>query len=364
MLRRRNPFPGVSTGPDRHGKLRHRLKRTVNGRKVDCYLPGPYGSPEFRAAYEAACEGIRLAGGRRAPPGTVGYLIEAYLGSKGYLRLADSTRRDVRGRLDWIRDAIGGAKYAKIEPRHVAAIMEKKGGPTAANRLRKDLGQLYRFAGKRLGYRGPNPAALADSHKTRKGGYRTWTDDEIETFRAAHATGSKARLALEILVNTGASRVDAINFTRANIAGARVRYRRAKTEQQVDLPILPELGRELASLPPTQMVLLSREDGSKGYANDSFGNIFRRWCAKAGLSGLPVHGLRKAGARRLAEAGATEFEVMSFLGHGTAREASRYVAAANRATLADSGMAKLGAKTGTKLSQPLREVGKKGEVSP
>ena len=111
------------------------------------------------------------------------------------------------------------------------------------------------------------------------------------------------------------------------------------------------------------MVLLSREDGLKGYANESFGNIFRRWCAKAGLSGLPVHGLRKAGARRLAEAGATEFEVMSFLGHGTAREASRYVAAANRATLADSGMAKLGAKTGTKLSQPLREVGKNGEVS-
>ena len=362
MIRRRNPFPGVSTGPDRHGKLRHRLKRTVKGCKVDCYLPGPYGSTEFRHAYEEACEGVRLAG-RRAPAGTLAYLIESYLGSKGYLRLADSTRRDVRGRLDWIRDAIGGAKYAKIEPRHVAALMEKKGGPTAANRLRKDLGQLYRFAGKRLGYRGPNPAALADAHKTKTGGYRTWTDDEIETFRAAHATGSKARLALELLVNTGASRVDAIGFTRANIAGARVRYRRAKTGQKVDLPILPELGRELSYLPPAQMVLLAREDGSKGYANESFGNLFRRWCTEAGLSGLAAHGLRKAGARRLAEAGATEFEVMSFLGHGTAREASRYVAAANRATLADSGMAKLGAKTGTKLSQPLREVGKNGEVS-
>ena len=362
MLRRRNPFPGVSTGPDRHGKLRHRLKRTVNGRKVDCYLPGPYGSPEFRAAYEEACEGIRLAG-RRAPPGTVAYLTEAYLDSAAYRRLADSTRRDTRGRHDWIRDAIGGAKYAKVEPHHVAALMEKKGGPAAANRLRKDLGQLYRFAGARLGYRGPNPAALADAHKTKEGGYRTWTDDEIEIYRAAHASGTKARLAIEILLCTGASRVDAINFTRANIAGARVRYRRTKTGHQVDLPILPELGRELSHLPPTQMVLLVREDGSNGYANESFGNLFRRWCAQAGLSGLAAHGLRKAGARRLAEVSATEFEVMSFLGHGTAREASRYVAAANRATLADSGMAKLGAETGTKLSQPLREVGKNGEVA-
>ena len=57
----------------------------------------------------------------------MGYLIESYLGSMAYCRLADSTRRDMRGRLDWIRAAIGGAKYVKIEPHHVAALMEKKG---------------------------------------------------------------------------------------------------------------------------------------------------------------------------------------------------------------------------------------------
>ncbi len=112
---------------------------------------------------------------------------------------------------------------------------------------------------------------------------------------------------------------------------------------------MPELQRELALLPSTQMVVLARNDGAR-YAVESFGILFRRWCNQAGLPGCSAHGLRKAGARRLAEAGATEFEVMSFLGHATAKEASRYVAAANRATLADSGMAKLGGETGTKLS--------------
>ena len=317
------------------------------------------GSTEFRAAYEEALEGARVAV-RRAEPGSIAYLIEQYLASSAFQRLADTTRRDMRGRLDWIKEAIGRARYAKIEPRHVAALMEKKGGPAAANRLRKDLGQLYRFAAKGLGYRGQNPAALADPHKTKKGGYRTWTDDEITQFRATHASGTKPRLALEILLNTGASRVDTIGFTRANIAGARIRYLRAKTGEAVDLPIVPELRRELSYLPPTQMVLLSREDGTRGYVNESFGNMFRRWCDKAGLSGVAAHGLRKAGARRLAEAGATEFEVMSFLGHGTAREASRYVAAANRASLADSGMAKLGAETGTKLSNLSQRLDKWG----
>ena len=35
MKRYRNPFPGVSTVEDRHGKLRHRLRRRIKGRVID-----------------------------------------------------------------------------------------------------------------------------------------------------------------------------------------------------------------------------------------------------------------------------------------------------------------------------------------
>ena len=152
-MRYRKEFVGVTVVRDRHGKLRYRLRRTIRGRRVDCYLPGVIGSTEFRAAYEEAVEGARIAG-RRAQPGTVGYLIEVYLGSKGFERLASSTRRDVRGRLDWVSAAIGEAKYAKIAPHHVARLMEKKGGPAAANRLRKDLSQMFTFAAKMHGFKG------------------------------------------------------------------------------------------------------------------------------------------------------------------------------------------------------------------
>ena len=256
----------------------------------------------------------------------------------------------MRGRLEWIREIVGTGKFAKMEPRHLTRLMERKGGPAAANRLRKDLGQLFRFAAKHHGYQGPNPAALADPHKTKKGGFHTWEDAEIEKYRRTFPTGSKQRLALELLLCTGASRQDATSFTRANIRGGRLSYRRCKTGEAVDFPILPELARELAVLPSTQMVLLATNDGAKGYAVESFGILFRSWCNEAVLPGCSAHGLRKTGARRLAEAGASELEVMSFLGLATAREASRYVAAANRASLADSGMAKLGAKPEQKLS--------------
>ena len=49
-MKRRNPFPGVSRVTDRHGEVRFRFRR----KGFDTYLPGPYASAEFRAAYEAA----------------------------------------------------------------------------------------------------------------------------------------------------------------------------------------------------------------------------------------------------------------------------------------------------------------------
>ena len=247
-----------------------------------------------------------------------------------------------------------------MQPRHVEALMAKKGGPVAANRLRKDLSQLFRFAAKRLGYTGTNPAALADAHKAETTGFHTWSDREIETYRATHATGTKARLAFEILLGTGAARQDAAALTRRNIRGARLFYRRGKTGQEVDLPILPELAAELAHLPPDQMMLLAHGDHAKAYTPESLGNWFRERCSEAGLPHCSAHGLRKAGARRLAEVGATEFEVMAFLAHRTAQEASRYVAAANRSTLTTSGMAKLSTKPEPNVSNLHPRLDKQG----
>lgn len=348
-MRYRKEFSGVTVTKDRHGKLRYRLRRTVKGRRIDQYLPGVIGSTEFRAAYEEACEGVRVAA-RGARPGTVAYLIEAYLDSVAYRNLAPVTRRNKRGRFDWIKAAIGDAPYAKILPRHVEDLMLRKGGPMAGNRLKKDLSQLFRFAAKRFGYTGQNPAAMADARKGPSGGFHTWTDEEIAVYRAAHATGTKARLAFEIFLGTGAARQDAAALTRRNIRGARLFYRRGKTGQEVDLPILPELAAELAHLPPDQMMLLAHGEEARPYSAVSLGKWFGRRCNEAGLPHCAAHGLRKAGARRLAEAGATEFEVMSFLAHSTAAEASRYVAAANRSTLTTSGLAKLSTNPERRLS--------------
>ena len=352
----KNHFPGVATVKDRHGRLRYRLRRTVKGRRIDCYLPGPIGSTAFRRTYEAAINGEETAE-PKAAIGTIAFLVEAYLGSIAFANLAASTKMGKRRRLDWIRDVIGDVRYAAMRPRHVEALMQKKNGVEAANRLKKELSQLFDYATKHYGFAGKNPAALADSIKAKSTGFHTWTIEEVETYRVAHPSGSKPRLAFELLLGTGASRQDAARMTRANIRGDRVFYRRGKTGEGVDVPIMPELAVELALLPPSQMPLLAREDGVKGYTPESLGNMFRGWCTAAGLPHCSAHGLRKAGATRLAEAGASENEIASFLGHASTREAARYTAAANRARLATTGLARLGGESGTNVSNLPKKVG-------
>ena len=359
MRRRKNPFRGVYTSEDRHGKLRHRLRRTIKGRTIDCYINAPYGSPEFRAAYEEAIEGARQTT-LRTKPGTIAYLIANYLQSTAFRNLKMATRQHKARRLDWIREIIGEARYTQIKPQHVEQLLRKKPGPVAGNRVKKDLAQLFRHAAKYHGYTSPNPAALAEANKVRSSGFHTWSDEEVETFRATHPTGSKARLALELLLNTGAARQDAAAMTRANIRGPRLHYARGKTREQVIVPIMPELARELAHLPADQMMLLAHGNHGKGYGAASFGNWFKEQCEAAGLSRCTAHGLRKAGATALAQAGATESEIAAFLGHASTREAARYTQAANRSRLTDSAMAKLSTEPEQKLTNLSERLVKEG----
>src|SRR5262252_1867467 len=71
------------------------------------------------------------------------------------------------------------------------------------------------------------------------------------------------------------------------------------------------------------------------------GNDFAKWATEAGLPArCRLHGLKKAGMRRLAEDGGTTHELMAISGHRTLSEVQRYTDAADQRRLADRGMAK------------------------
>ncbi len=73
----------------------------------------------------------------------------------------------------------------------------------------------------------------------------------------------------------------------------------------------------------------------KPFSVKGFGNMMSNAIDEAGLPArCKPHGLRKAAARRLAEAGCSASEIMSITGHKTLAEVERYTRAAEQERLA------------------------------
>ncbi len=68
------------------------------------------------------------------------------------------------------------------------------------------------------------------------------------------------------------------------------------------MPILPDLAKELRHVPKDRVLFVTRDKNDKPYAVTSLGNWFRDRCADASVPGS-LHGLRKTGATRFADAG-------------------------------------------------------------
>jgi integrase len=85
--------------------------------------------------------------------------------------------------------------------------------------------------------------------------------------------------------------------------------------------------------------------------NRTFGTWFKDACKAAGVPGS-AHGLRKAGATRAAENGATERELNAIFGWTGSKMASHYTQTADRAKLA---MGKMG-RNETGLANPAPKI--------
>ena len=89
----------------------------------------------------------------------------------------------------------------------------------------------------------------------------------------------------------------------------------------------------LPILPPLRAILNASSLGTgtwletafgKSYSAAGFGNTFKDWCNEADLPRCNCHGLRKIGAVRAAEAGASEHELMAMFGWENADMARVY----------------------------------------
>lgn len=327
---------------DRHGKLRRYFRRP-DTKLIP--LPGLPGSREFMDAYQAALDGKpdQGVGSERSKPGTVAALVAAYYTSSSYKTLAPTTKTAYRGEIERFRAKHGEKRVAKLQREHIERFIDEKAEntPGAANKLLRFIRMLMRFAIHR-GWRTDDPTAGLKRLKIRNSGFKAWEEHHIALFEQTHPVGSRARLALALLLFTAQRRSDVVRMGWQHVLGDRISVRQQKTDAFLLLPIHPDLYAVLAATKRDNMSFLTTSSG-KPLTAESFGNWFRDCCRKAGLpAGFNSHGLRKAAARRLAEAGCSPHEIMAITGHKTLSEVERYTRSVNQERLAAKAMRRLG----------------------
>lgn len=323
---------------DRHGHTRHYFRRK-GFKKIP--LPGALGSAEFMAAYaeaNAGAERLVIGAGRTHGVGSIDAAIRGYLASGAFVSLAASSQRVRCDILEGFAREHGHLRIADMKRQHVAVLLDRKAGrPGAALNLLSALKMLMRYAVD-VGLRADDPTVNVRRPKLRDGGFYPWTEEDIERFEQRHAVGSKARLALALLVYTGQRRGDVIKLGRQHVRNGAIHLRQAKTGKPLAIPIHPELRVILDATPSGNLTFLVSERGGP-FSSDGFYSWFRRCCREAGITAAATpHGLRKACCRRLAEAGCSAAVIASISGHKSLREVQRYIDSADQVKLARQGI--------------------------
>jgi hypothetical protein len=348
MAKRRWLPEGVTEYRDRHGKSRYRFRR--KGFPTHHFKSAP-GTIEFTAEYEAAKANAPMeAKGRKVIVGSLDDLVIRYYRSPAWLRMQSNSQKTYRGIIDRFRDRtnkkgvrFGDLPVALLTVAHLDNQLGKMAAtPAAANNLRKALKRVLGYAVK-LGWRQDNPATLTDGFKSGKG-WHTWTDEEIEQYRAHHPYGTMARLAMELALNTAARRCNVAVLDRSMLKGGKFHIEHVKGCDPTIVQASDEALEAIAAMSVTGFGTFLVTAFGKPFSVAGLGNKFRDWCNDAGLPQCSLHGLRKAQSRRLAESGATALQGRAVTGHKNDRTFNYYAEQADRERLASDAMANLASK--------------------
>jgi integrase len=333
--------PNVCRFTDRHGKERYRWR--YKGRSA--YLPGHPDLPESKALL-ASLQAEKDSPGpiNCAAPGSVDDTLAKFYRSSSFLKAGVDRQARVRGIFEGFRARFGADQVSGFEWDIIEEILQQEavkrkvgkrelGGPVAAYNLHKQLKRFFDHAIK-LKLISVNPARLAEGVKQVKGGFHTWTEEEIAQYRAKHALGTEARLWLEIVLWTWQRRGDAHRFGPQHLKGERFQYTQAKGGKTLWLPAAPQLLAAIRAMPSIGISTYLVTQFGKPFSKNGIGNKMREWCDEAGLPHCSTHGLRTAAARRAGDLGASNLMLKAAGGWSQDQEVATYTAAADQARLA------------------------------
>lgn len=359
-------LPYLVTDEDRHGNERIYVRRF--GRKIR--IRAAAGAPEFLEQYRGACEALTRpvpAGARigHNQPNTLGWLATQYFQSGKFTKLDPRSQRVRRSVIEKClqEPTTPGGQFlmqdCPIQRLTTAAVIMLRDRvvdrPGAANNRKKYIGAMFSWAVE-AGHMVSNVARDAKRIHYATDGFRAWTEEDVAQYERAHPIGTKARLALALLLYLGPRRGDVVRLGKQHrLPTGEIRFIPTKTSYKrrdsTPKPVLPVLDHILSKSPVGELTFLVTEHGRPFTAN-GFGNKMREWCDEAGLYDCSAHGVRKIAAIRCAEGGATTAQLMALFDWVTPSQAEVYIRMARQRLLAAQAVGILEARSGTQSVPP------------
>lgn len=328
MPRKLPPF--VTKERTRHGQIVFYFRR---GKGKRIRLPS-INDKNFDEAYQAILSGAEPREPVKLGAGSLSWLIRQYRTSAAYLALSQATRRQRDNIFKHVETAAGKEPYKAITKKHITDGRERrKATPSQARNFLDAMRGLFRWA-LEYEYVSVDPTAAVTNPKRPKGkGFPAWTESDVAQYEAYWQEGTRERVWMHVLLYTGLRRGDAVRLGKQHIKDGLATIWTEKTGIEVNIPILPALENTIDRGPVGDLALIV---GARGLpmVKESFGNEFKRACKAAGIENKSAHGLRKIGATRAAEAGATIPELEALFGWTGGTMASHYTKTANRKQLA------------------------------
>jgi integrase len=239
---------------DRHGKVR-RYIRLPGRAKVP--LPGTPGNEAFMDAYAAALASETPRGeigATRTKSGTVDAAIVGLYGSTTLTNLAPSTQRMRRN------------VYERFAPSMVTSGSRCFSAGTSPMEWPRGWERLPLRAAswpssarwmqycQSIGMIDDDPTVGVKGVKIRTDGIYTWSEADIEMFEAKYPAGTRARLALALLLYTAQRRSDVIRMGRQHVRDGAIHLKQRKTGATLAIPV--HTGRLITS--PSWSLVMAR----------------------------------------------------------------------------------------------------------
>jgi integrase len=186
----------------------------------------------------------------KSVPGSLAAAIAAYYTHNAFLYgFSPATQKMRRAILERFRAEHGDKRLALLRREHTAALLGSK-TPYAARNWLKTIRGLMQFCIEIIR---EDPTGIKPAKTGTSSGFHSWTEAEIAQYEARHAIGTRARLAMALLLYTAQRRSGVVPLEPQHVRGGTIAVRAQKTSRTtakiLEIPVHPALAEVLSATP-------------------------------------------------------------------------------------------------------------------